>query len=220
MNTLLSVSRRSLVSLFVSFVVLSCLAVRASAVTLSISAGLSNPNTSIFGGGDADSSPNFGWLDFGAHPDWGHVNSLGTLNFDLTIANLDTHVSGLAENHITLSLAGFDTGILLNGFGQFSTQQAFSNQTISNNAANILQALNDNNGLITVGLHNSVAHGGGNFFVFQSFNGQLSINGAEITPIPFTPVQTMGFALIGMGVAFRQLRRRGSWLAAFMRVRA
>lgn len=179
---------------------------RASAVTISSSFTL--PTSDFMNLPTTESNPTLGTFNFSGDPNFGFVNNLGLINISLTFFGLDTNVGGLDNGNITLTLGGFDTGIVLNGFTNGVNTISFNNQTTLN-AQNIIDAINNSGGLLSVGLLDGNGAGSGtNPFAMIGGTASLSFVGASVTAVPFTPVQTLGYALIALAIAWRMARRR------------
>lgn len=194
----------------------SLFAARSSAVTISstvFSTVAYNFNT------PTALNTNLGTFDFSLDPNWspGAVTDLGNINITLSFSGLNTDIAGFDYNKITLTLGGADTGILLNGFDDGPVELNF-NQA-ANNASAIISYLNNNNGKLTFGLSDST-NSPANYFGFNSASTSLSFVGATVTPVPFTPVQTLGFGLIALVVVWRQFRGKNPFALVMARVAA
>lgn len=190
----------------VATLLFTALITRVSAATISSSFTL--PTSDFMNLPTTESNPTLGNFNFSSDPNFGFVNNLGLINISLTFFGLDTNVGGLDNNNITLTLGGFNTGIVLNGFTNGVNTLSFNNQTTLN-AQNIIDVINNNGGVLSVGLLDGNAAGSGtNPFAMIGGTASLSFVGASITPVPFTPVQTFGFGLIALIVAWRIARRR------------
>lgn len=196
-------------------VLASFFAARLGAVTISSSFTL--PTSDFLNLPKTEQNPTLGSFNFSTDPNWGIVQSLGLVNISLQFFGLDTNAlnspdpgtaQGLDYNNINLTLGGFDTGIKLNGFANGLQTIAFNGYTTTN-ATSIVSALNSNNGVLSVGLLDTNGNASGtNPFALLGGSVSLSFVGATVTPIPFTPAETLGYGLIAALVAFRLFRRR------------
>lgn len=193
-------------SALVVALIFAALVGRVSAVTISSSFTL--PSSDFMNLPTTESNPTIGTFNFSSDPNFGFVNNLGLINISLTFFGLDTNVGGLDNGNITLTLGGFDTGIVLNGFTNGVNTISFNNQTTLN-AANIINAINTSGGFLSVGLLDANGAGSGtNPFAMIGGTASLSFVGANVTAVPFTPVQTLGYGLIALAIAWRMARRR------------
>ncbi|MEY2881012.1 MAG: hypothetical protein RLZZ15_3392 [Verrucomicrobiota bacterium] len=204
-----SLSRRLLAALSVAAIGLTVLAPSARAVTISSTvsgpnAGLLFPNFPL-----TETNPAFATFNFASALAGGTVTSLGNVNITLSIFNLDTNVGGLDNGNIFLSLGGFNTGIALNGFTNGLDTLTFNSSVLLNSSA-IIAALNASPSTFTAGLFDANGTGtGSNSFFFNGGSITLDFVGASVTPVPFHPAQTLGFAFVALGLGVRELKRRG-----------
>ena len=148
-------------------------------------------------------------LDFSG-PDLSNLLSIDSIEVTLTLQDGDTAPGNLDEDTLSLGLAGFDTGLLLNGF---PNSQAFVTLTIEgpNNSSQILDSLQQNNGFLDVSIFSSGSNftGEGNFVESQASDElTLTLTGTSnsVTPIP-SPAAA-GIGLIG-GLSLLARRGRG-----------
>jgi hypothetical protein len=148
-------------------------------------------------------------LDFSSQS-YTSILSLDSLNITLSFYNLDTLSSDTDFNNITLTLAGIDTGIKLNGYGNAGSTNSFLGAPI--NGAAILAALNSNSGILTMGLLDVTASPSNPFW----FNGGIaSLDLTDSTsPVPFTPSESMGLLVMAAASAWVRWRRRSPPVAA------
>ncbi len=215
--SVLASSRRLLAGLLA--IGLFSVAPSAHAVILTVSSSFTLP-TSDFGNlPNTEDNPTIGQFDFRNSPNFGTINDLGTINISLRFFGLDTLNGNDNFNAITLTLGGFDTGIVLNGYGNGTQTKSFSGT--ANNAASIVNAFNTNGGLLTIGLLDSngtfslTGGDGSNPFALVGGTASLSFVGADVTPVPFSPAETLGYSLVAFVLGARELKRRGLLKAAF-----
>lgn len=200
MNSFPSLFRRSLLLV----ALLAALGARVGAVTISASFTLP---TSDFGNlPTTESNPNIGTFNFSSDPNWGTVTSLGLIDISLRFFNLDTNTGGLDNGNIFLTLGGLNTGLALNGFGNGTDTVSFTGVSPSN-ASGIIAALNGSGGLLNVGLLDTTSSPT-NPFALLGGTASISFVGATVVAVPFTPVQTLGYGLIALAIAWRIARRR------------
>lgn len=183
---------------------------RLSAVTITTATTL--PNTGFGTPYLTSNNPTLGTLNF---TDFATLPALSSLSVTLTFSSLDTAFGNIDYNNIVLSLGSggtmYNTGILLNGF----TNNVLPTETLSFTSninpvytSSILSLLNSNSGLLDVGIIdlNGAAPSANQFFLF---GGSLALT-LDQNPVgvPFTPVQTVGFGLIALAIAWRLARRR------------
>ena len=221
-----SLASRLTGGLLVATLSLALFAPSASAVTVNLTSTITPADplmaNLISPGGYTETQPDFGTFDFTSQIAAGdYATSLGKINITLRIFNLDTNVGGLDFDNITLRLGGFDTGIVLNGYGQGFATLSFNDQTI-NNAAAIMSVINSTR-MLTAGINDKTSAGivadgsGSNYFNFTNLSVTFAFVSATV--VPFSPVQALGLGLVGLAAGFRQLRRRGL-IASLFAVRA
>ena len=152
-----------------------------------------------------EANPTIGTFNFSSN--FGTLPSLTGLAIQLTFLGLDTNVDGGFDyNHITLALGTpghmFDTGVKLNSFGNsVDTTVVFGSADLAGNAAAIYSALQTSGGILTVGMLDATGSPSNPFLMI---GGTATLQLAN-QPIPFTPTQTLGFALLAALFAFRRL---------------
>lgn len=203
MNT--SLTRSTLRTAFIAALFLSPM---ARAIT--ISASITLPNSTTAPGFNylddstwpkTETNSSFGTFDFTGES-YESLTSLETLSITMTFFNLDTNTDvGFDRNNITLSLAGFDTGVALNGFGNGTNTLTLSD--LVSNSSSILAAL-QTTGSLTAGLLDATSSPS-NPFLFIGGTATLSLT--EAVPIPFTPSQTAGLIMMGTTTVWLRWRR-------------
>lgn len=207
-------------SLALGCMLFALFAARSQAVTISASVFNQTPFT-LDDEVRSELNPTLGTFNFATDPNWsvGAIQDLGNVNITLRFSNLNTNTSGSDYNQISLTLGGYNTGILLNGYHDGSVTLSF-NQAPTN-AASIIEYLNTHNGLLTFGIYDSGTGVDPNYFGFSTAVTSLSFVGATVgppTPVPFTPVQTLGYGLIALAVAWRRFRWANPFALVMARV--
>ena len=130
------------------------------------------------------------------------ITSLESLQINLQFFNFDTDTDLFDRNNITLTLAGFNTGVLLNGFGNGSSTATITGN-ILNNADLILTAL-QNTGVLSAGFQD-ITSSPSNNFLFTGGSSTITLSDQPVA-VPFTPSHAAG--LITLAGASLWLRRR------------
>lgn len=176
----------------------------ANAITLSATATLpdDNLNFAIFAVQTTETFVGpFTTFNFSSQP-YGSITSLESLVINLQFFNFDTAPSTIDQNNITLTLAGYNTGVRLNGFGNgFGTATITGN--ILTNADLILTAL-QNTGVLTAGFSDAT-NSPSNNFLFTGGSTTLVLSDQPIE-VPFTPSHAAG--LITLAAASFWMRQR------------
>ena len=147
------------------------------------------------------------------------------MSITLSFYGLDTNnlpSPGFDYNNITLALGGVNTGILLNGYGNGLDTRTF-NTTLANEAA-IINVMNNTGGVLTVGLFDARRPDNAPLDPditwqenpFLLLGGTATLSFPDAVAVPFTPVQTLGYGLIALVVAWRRFR----WVNPFALVMA
>lgn len=142
----------------------------------------------------------FGTFDFTSQS-YGDISSLESMSIGIRFFNLDTDTTGFDKNHISLTLAGYDTGIFLNGFSNGDTTLTVTG--ILNNASQILAAL-QTTGTLAVGLLDNSASPS-NPFLFLGGTATISLSEPAVA-VPLNPSHAVG--LLSLAGASYYLRRR------------
>ncbi len=180
-----------------------------SAHAVTISAFLNVTNINPFNSGGpfpfTDDAVALGTLDFTGQP-VGSMPQLNSMHFSLALGGLDTGASNFDFNNITLTVAGIDTGIKLNGYTNsiFSQTRTFDKNIL--NGAAILAAIQSTPSSISVGLLDITPDGTNEYYTYGgSFNLTFDSN-----PVPFTPAESMGLVVMGAASAWVRFRRRSA----------
>jgi hypothetical protein len=179
-------------------------AVPARAVTISSVLNVSNHNP-FTGTGPypfTDDGTPLGSLDFTGQP-VGSMPTLSSVNFSLSLANLDTSPVDIDFNNISLTIAGYDTGLKLNGFtnGFFAETHSFNANII--NGALILAAIQNTPGAIAVGLLDATPTHSNKYY---TYGGSFAMT-LDSQPVPFSPTQSLGLFLTAGIAGFARWRR-------------
>lgn len=195
------------------------LATAPLAQAITISASIPLPNSTLVEGFDifdgetwpkteAFTAP-FGTFDFTSQA-YQDVTSLESLAITIRFFNLDTNADGgFDRNNITLTLAGYDTGVLLNGFGNSTSTQTVTG--ILDHAELILTAL-QTTGALTVGLKDTTLSPS-NPFLFTG--GTATIYLSEPVGVPLSPSHAAGLlTLVGASYYLRRRNQDGTSVPA------
>jgi hypothetical protein len=196
-------SRLLRTALVASSLFLTGLSARAITVSALLNVSTVNPfhGDTVFPFSD-DGTP-LGSLDFTGQPVLS-MPALQSMNFSLALGGLDTGAGNFDVNNITLTIAGFDTGIKLNGYTNsiFSQTRSFTGNVL--NGASILAAIQATPGSVTVGMLDITPDGSNEYFTYggsflMTFNSEA---------VPFTPSENMGLLVMGAASVWVRLRRR------------
>lgn len=176
----------------------------SNAVTLSATATLpdDNLNFAIFAVQTTETFTGpFTTFNFSSQ-DYSSITSLESLVINLQFFNFDTAPGTIDLNNITLTLAGYDTGVLLNGFGNAFGEATITGNLLSN-ATEILHVL-QTTGILSAGFHDSTSSPSNNF-LFTGGSSTLTLSDQPIE-VPFTPSHAAG--LITLAAASVWMRKR------------
>ena len=200
--------------LFLSVLAALSTATEAHAVTISALLYAANINTVTFPSGPwrkTDDLIPIGSLDFTSTPgqtllDISSMPALASMNFSLTLGGLATQggAPGFDTDNITLSIAGIDTGIKLNGYTDSAAGQNISFNSNIINGALILAQIQLNPSAISVGLIDITADHGNEYY---TYGGSFSLT-FDSQPIPFTPVQSLGLIVVAGVAGLKRWRRQ------------
>lgn len=157
------------------------------------------------------SNPTLGTFNFSSTP-YANFATLNSLSITLALYDLQTMSTGSGNdrrdfNNISLTLAGFDTGIKLNEYPR-NAGATVTTSGVPTNSAAILQALTTNGGLLTFGIFDATASPSN---PFDYFGGTASLTLDVVQAVPFSPSSSAGLGLVALAVLFRnwpRLKRR------------
>jgi hypothetical protein len=157
-------------------------------------------------------NPTLGTFDFSSTP-YSTFTSITSLSLTLALYDLQTMASGTGAqkrdyNNLSLTLAGLNTGILLNGYDAGVGSTVTVTGTPLNSSA-IVSALISNNGLLSFGILDATSNPSNSF---DYFGGTASMT-LNVTQVPFSPSTTLGLVLVGAFALIRSwpgLKRRFS----------
>ena len=189
-------------ALVVSSLLLPGLSARAVTISALLNVSTINPfhGDSVFPFSD-DGTP-LGSLDFTGQPVLS-MPALQSMSFNLALGGLDTGPGNFDVNNITLTIAGFNTGIKLNGYTNsiFSQNRSFTGNVL--NGASILAAIQATPGAVSVGMLDNTPDGSNEYFTYGgSFAMTFNSEG-----VPFTPAESMGLLVMGAATVWVRLRR-------------
>lgn len=154
---------------------------------------------------DSATNPTLGTFDFSSttFPGWVSIQSV---SLTLALYDLQTMSVGSGNdrrdfNNISLTLGGFNTGLLLNEYPRLAGTTRTTSGSITNGAA-ILQALQTNNGLITFGIQDATTNQPN---TFDYFGGTASLT-FDVS-VPFSPSTSTGLGLVAAFALFRNWSR-------------
>ena len=144
-----------------------------------------------------ESNPTLGTFDFSSTP-FANFSTVTSLSLTLALYDLQTMATGTGAqkrdfNNLSLSLAGFNTGLLLNNYDAGTGSTVTTTGTVLNGAS-IASALISNNGLLTFGIIDASTNPTN---AFDYFGGTASLT-LTVTQVPFSPSATLGFGLVAL----------------------
>jgi hypothetical protein len=140
--------------------------------------------------GDPYLSP-FASFNFNTVSGYSGLGSLAHIGLTMSFRGLETGVGQTDYNNIQLTVNGYNTGLLLNGFGSLVTTQHLYLNGVQN-ASDILNSLNAT-GIANIGFFDSTLSPD-NAFRFGGSTAYLTVSD---TAIPFSPASTAGLTLVG-----------------------